>query len=74
MDSQQETDLISNFQYQLVELLQAHCRRNGSDRRSWKPMPTPPFKDQAGNWVAEDRRQLPDRRLKSIRVTWLDQH
>ena len=36
-------------------------------------MPTAPFKDEEGNWVTEDRRKLPERRLKSIHVTWLYQ-
>lgn len=73
MNSRINTDLMGDFQCQLVEWLQAHCRRNGGDRRGWKPMPTPPFKDGGGNWVTEDRRTLPERRLKSIHVTWLCQ-
>ena len=73
MDSQKDTDLIADFQCQLVEWLQTHCRRNGGDRRAWQPMPALPFKDGHGNWVTEDRRVLPERRLKSIQVTWLYQ-
>ncbi len=74
MNTQHEADLIAKFQYQLVEWLQTLSRRNGGDRRTWKPMPTLPFKDRDEHWVTEDRRQLPDRRLEGIQVTWLDQH
>ena len=47
-------------------------RRVDSDRRGWEPMPKPPFSDSTGVVVIRDRRQKPDRRIRSIQVKELD--
>lgn len=43
-------------------------RRGRPDRRGWGPMPRVPFVDGNGAVVWEDRRQMPDRRIRNIQV------
>ena len=66
MEKRQETD--RGLKTRLKEWLQTHGRRSGKDRRSWKPTPAVPFKDQHGSLVTKDRRKLPERRLSNIEV------
>ncbi len=48
--------------------MERNDNRNQQDRREWKPMPNPPFRDSNGRLVRKDRRRKPDRRLNNILV------
>jgi len=41
-------------------------QRNRTDRRHSSGKRPFPFKDRNGEWVSEDRRRLPDRRMEGI--------
>ena len=44
-----------------------------SDRRHDRAMPKMPFKDSNGVTMKECRRKIPDRRINSIEVEWIEE-
>ena len=69
-DEKASSNTVARLASQLKDWLQARDRRGDADRRSWRPIPSLPFKDQHGFRVTKDRRKAPDRRVNNIEVTW----
>ena len=44
------------------------------DRRDYSRRPEFPLRDSDNILVFEDRRRIPDRRMSSIEVDWIDEH